>query len=1424
MNSDLLLQIKEKKYEIISYLEANSANDNNASNIPKVSRENIIPLSHSQQRLWFINKLIPDSSLYNMPTMLKLEGKIEITVFEKILNTVIERHEMLRTVFRSTEEQPYQKILPKYKIKIEIKKAQSLIEVKSLARLDASVPLNLETGPLIRAIIYKISDCENVLLLMIHHIACDGWSMGVLIKEVATLYQAFLKGKENPLPGLPIQYADYAVWQKQWLSGERLERQLSYWRGRLEGAPAALSLPTDRVRPAVQSYRGATLPLKLDQSLSESLQGLSLEHGVTLYMTLLSAYMVLLSRYSGQSDISVGTPIANRTRPELENLIGFFVNTLVMRGRLEGDPCYEDFLRQIKEVTLGAYGHQDLPFERLVEELQPERDLSRTPLFQVMFALQNVRTNDLNLAGVTLKNIDLDSGTTKFDIFIAAMESPNGIEAFLEYNTDLFERSTMEGFARHYERLLRSIVATPGARVSQLDILSESERRQLIHGWNQTQKAYPSQRCIHELFEEQVRAHPESIALQYERQRLSYDELNRRANQLAHYLRSRGVGPEVLVGLSLERSLEMVVGILGILKAGGAYVPLDPDYPKERLQFMMNDTAIGVLLSQSFLLERLPDYQGEVFCLDRDWSDLKHYSEANPAGAVGAQNLAYVIYTSGSTGKPKGAGLTHRGLVNRIVWMQESYHLTEQDSVLQKTPFSFDVSVWEFLWPLVTHARLVIAKPEEHKNTQYIKEIIEKENITTLHFVPPMLEAFLNNLSKGDCGSLRRVICSGEALKTEHQKAFFAKLSHAALYNLYGPTEASIDVTHWSCAEQDKGMPVPIGRPIMNTQIYLLDNQLSPVPIGVAGELYIGGEGLARGYLNRGGLTAEKFIANPFSEKAGARMYRTGDMAKYRPDGQIEYLDRCDNQVKLRGFRIELGEIESALMQSPQVREAVVLAKEIKDGQSEEKSLVAYIVAQENKREIEPEGSSQAVEQAQIDQWREVYDHAYKDAYGQKPLRNFVSWNSSYTSAAIPLEQMDEWLDAIVDRIASPPLGDVLEIGCGTGLLLFELAPRSSSYYGTDLSIRALESIEKRLPMLGDDGEKVRLLHKMADDFEGLNNKQFDTVIINSVIQYFPGADYLSHVLREALGRVRAGGKVVVGDVRHLDLLDAFYTSVHLYQAEPDSTISQIYQKIKKSIMNEEELAVSPSYFYEIKAMVDRVSRIEILPKKHIYSNELTNYRYDVIFHIEQEEDIYRDSLHWLNWTKEGLSVSSVEARLNKEQPPVLALSCIPNARVLKDYEALGAIQQAPTSDKPINTLNHYFAKGDERGIDPNEFWSLAKRLAYIVEIDWSNSAESGEYHVIFKRCNSPWENRKIDFSCHRDKPNTTQSPDHRLSQYTNNPLQGKMLRNLMPQLKAVLSKKLADYMLPSRYVFLDSLPLTANGKVDRRALPSPDG
>ncbi|HEJ7022206.1 amino acid adenylation domain-containing protein [Serratia nevei] len=903
-----------------------------------VARDGDLPLSFAQQRLWFLTQLEGMSETYHIPLALRLHGRLDRQALQHSLDALYARHESLRSRFITREDRPQVQILPANGLPLAFHDLRRHpAQADTLCRQAATQPFDLTQGPLVRAALIRLADEEHLFLLTCHHIISDGWSTGILLRELGALYGALRRGDADPLPPLTLQYPDYAAWQRRYLTPERLAAQAQYWRETLIGAPALLTLPTDRPRPTVQSFSGGEVPIAIDAELTQALRQFSRQHGGTLFMTVLAAWSLVLARMAGQQELVIGTPEANRGRLETESLVGFFVSTLALRIDLRDDPDLPTLIARIRHTVLTAQENRDLPFEQVVELVNPPRHLGYTPLFQVMLAWQDGSVRDIPLPGLQAELAGLEYSAAKFDLTLDLADTGEGISGTLNFATALFDRATAERYGVYLVQALRAMTLNSPRSVSHIDLLPPAEREHLLHGWNRTERDYPLDQTLTALFEQQVHRTPDATALVSGTESLSYAQLNARANRLAHALIARGVGPDSRVAVCAERGLNMVTALFGILKAGGAYVPLDPAYPGERLQYILQDADPVLLLADAAGRAALGEPVTPQLALEAALPET--LSAENPAPRAQASHLAYVIYTSGSTGKPKGAMNEHRGVVNRLVWMQEAYGLTAADTVLQKTPFGFDVSVWEFFWPLMVGARLVMAKPEGHKDPDYLSRAIEQYGVTTLHFVPSMLQSFLaDGQAATRCGQVVRVMCSGEALPAALVAEFYRRLPQAELHNLYGPTEAAVDVTAWHCSREAERVSVPIGRPIANTRIYLLDERGQPVPLGAVGELYIGGVQVARGYLNRPELTAERFLADPFAP--GGRMYRTGDVARYLANGDIEYLGRNDQQVKIRGFRIECGEIEAALATHPAVREAVVDARAVGD----DKRLVAWVV------------------------------------------------------------------------------------------------------------------------------------------------------------------------------------------------------------------------------------------------------------------------------------------------------------------------------------------------------------------------------------------------------------------------------------------------------------------------------------------------
>ncbi|MCU7493270.1 MAG: amino acid adenylation domain-containing protein [Ignavibacteria bacterium] len=916
----------------------------------------VFPASYAQQRLWFLDQFEPGSPYYNIPSAMRIKGKFDIPVFKKVLGEIVRRHEALRTNFLSLEGKPVQVISKSVDVPflvLDLKKMpeeEKELEIKRILKEKARCSFDLLKDPLLKVTVLELGPVDHVVIVVMHHIISDGWSMGLFVQEISTLYNAFSLGIPSPMPELTIQYADFSMWQKEFMQGERLEKELSYWRHRLEGSSQVLRLPTDRPRPSVWTNNGATLSRTIPQSALDGLMELCRKEKVTLFMTLMASFQILLHKYSSQHDISVGTPIANRTRRELEGIIGLFINTIVIRTEIDEAVSFRDYLKKVRTVTLEGYENQDLPFEFLVEKLQPGRDMSYQPMFQVMFILQNLPLNSQPFHGLDFRMLDVDMGTSTFDITLTVAETYEGLDATIEYNTDLFDESTISRMLRHYENLINHILLKPEESISSLSMMDESERNMLLYEWNNSEVEFEEYEVIQSLFEKQAELCPDETALTFEGSSLSYRELNERSNQLAHRLIRQGVLPEDIVGILLDRSLDMMTGVLGVLKSGAAYLPLDASYPVDRLSFMLEDAGVKTLVTQSNLRNILPEYDGSVILIDTEWDEISRESIMNPVCPSDKNNLAYVIYTSGSTGRPKGTMIQHASLINAYQSWEMAYELTTRArSHLQMASFSFDVFAGDWTRALCSGGKLVIAPREILLEGEKLYNLMRQEGVNIAEFVPAVLRNLIQYLdTSGNNLNFFHLLIAGSDVWYAGEYRKFLKYcgENTRLINSFGLTEATIDSSYFESTNLDipNDRLVPIGRPFSNMTLYVLDRNLEPLAPGLTGELYVGGKGLARGYLKRPDVTAEKFIPDPFSKIPGQRLYKTGDMARFLPDGNVEFLGRMDNQIKLRGLRVELGEIETAVSEFDSVRDSVVIAREDTPG---DKKIVAYIVTRD---------------------------------------------------------------------------------------------------------------------------------------------------------------------------------------------------------------------------------------------------------------------------------------------------------------------------------------------------------------------------------------------------------------------------------------------------------------------------------------------
>nr|WP_277816028.1 non-ribosomal peptide synthetase/type I polyketide synthase [Streptomyces graminilatus] len=1409
-----------------------------------------VPLAFQQQRLWSLDQMVPGSPAYNVTIEFTLEGEVDPRALAEALEVIVQRHEAFRTDFPSVDGEPWQRVHDQVRVELpmtdlgDLPEDERPAEFARLAHTQARHLFDLADGPLFTARLVRLAPSSHRMLITLHHIIIDGHSFYLLLKELQTAYEAITHDEPVRLPELPVQYRDFTRWERDRLSGPVLERKLSFWREQLGTGNSGFELPMDRPRPAVQSFEGGSLNFRVDRNRVDSLEALARENDVTLFMTVVSALNVLLHRFSGSDDIVIGTPVASRHHSDIEDLLGFFANTVVLRTDMSGNPSFPEVLSRVSHMARSAYAHQDIPFELLVSELLPERGMSMNPLFQVCLALQPRLPDDFRRDTVFTGGRELRNGTSKFDLWISLTEEDDGLHGEVEYNSDIFDHATIERMIAAYRLLLDAVIDSPGDRVAELPVLSPDERDELVR-WNSTERDYSDQpgEGLHHLFEEMARRFPEATALWSEDaahlreaadgdepgpehgHTLTYAELDSRANQLAHRLVRMGVRRDEPVAISVERSPELVIGLLGILKAGGAYLPVDPDYPADRRAFMLEDAAPRILLTQRGLLDSLPPHRADVLCLDAPDSGLAEEPASAPDVTVGPDDLAYLIYTSGSTGRPKAAMVSHRAVRNRILWMQEEYGLTTEDRVLQKTPFSFDVSVWEFFWPLVTGARLVLARPGGHRDARYLAGLIRRQNVGVLHFVPSMLQVFLEEPEVTRLGSVRRVFTSGEALSYSLTRRFFDRLPHSHLHNLYGPTEAAIDVTHWTVPREPSSTTVPIGRPVANTAIHILDPAMNPVPIGVTGELFIGGVQVARGYLDRPELTEERFVPDPFS--AGGTLYRTGDLARYQPDGNIVYLGRTDFQVKIRGLRIEPGEIESALEQHPAVREAVVVPRRLHGPDSHEQ-LVGYVVPHLD----DTWGRDPELATAQVAEWSQVFDRTYgADEAGtgavpatgnerahDEPTKdadfNIVGWNSSYTGEPLPAEEMRLWVDSTVERVLECAPERVLEIGCGTGLLLSRIAPHTKLYWGTDVSPTAVDYIGTRLLPTLPSHSRVRLFPAAAHDIGALDEQEFDLVLLNSVVQYFPDPSYLRGVLTDVAARLRPGGVIYLGDLRSLSLLETFHTEVELARAEPGLSVDRLRTRAEQRVAQEQELALDPEFFLAVSREIPGISGVDVLLKRGDFHNELTRYRYDVVLRTVEApapetgpattDDARVEPLRLSGAT----SVADADRVLRTECPDVLIVDDVPNTRVAS-INAFRAAMSAADGTTPVEDLS---PEPEHGASEPEDWWRLADAHGYHARIGWAPGTATGRYRVVLHR---PGAAPDPGWTA----PDASPRPAWH---YISNPLLNEIGRRLTEETDGFLRDRLPEHMIPSAIVTLPHLPTDANGKLDRRALPLP--
>ncbi|MEU2738043.1 amino acid adenylation domain-containing protein [Streptomyces sp. NPDC007095] len=1330
----------------------------------------MVPLSFAQRRLWFLYQFTGPSPTYNIPAVLRLDGELDVEALRAALRDVVLRHDSLRTLIVDDADSPVQRVLSADETVLDVPLVPvSEADVAATVAQAIAYPFDLYVEIPVRAQILRCSAAEHVLVLVVHHIAADGGSSVPFTRDLALAYEARLNGHAPDWSPLPVRYVDYTLWQQELLgdaSSENslLARQVAYWRRELADLPQPLPLPLDRPRPTTASYRGDVVEFDLDPVLLTAVEELAHSRGSTVSMVLQTALAVLLHRLGGGDDITVGSPIAGRTDEALTDLVGFFVNTWVLRAALSGDSTFDDVLQQVRDKALAAYDNQDAPFERLVELLNPDRSLAYHPFFQVMFAWQNNARLDLEMPGLTVTAEPVATRSAKFDLFFNIVPDPagRGATGAIEYATDLFDRGTVERLAARLRTVLRQVVAHPGAGIGSVDILEPGEQDLLLRGRNDTGAPLPDG-PIHALFAQQAAATPDAVAVEAEGTTLTYRELDRRADTLARNLVRRGVGPDTLVAVAMPRSTDLVVALLAVLKAGAGYLPIDVAYPAERVAFMLRDAAPALVVTDGGFTppNGLP-------CARID--ELTAAVDDVPPAVRHTDRLAYVMYTSGSSGVPKGIAVTHANVVGLALDRRWS---DAHDRVLLHSPHTFDASTFELWVPLLRGGRVVVS-PAQNLDAAELAAVVTDRNLTAMWLTAGLFSVVADQ-DPGCFSGLRELWVGGDVVSPDALSRVRTACPGLRMVDGYGPTETTVFATAHEVAPGQPVTDVPIGRPMDNMRTFVLDGGLRPVPPGVVGELYVAGAGLARGYLGRAGLTAERFVACPFGEP-GERMYRTGDLVTWNAEGELAFRGRADGQVKVRGFRIEPGEIEAVLTGHPAVAQAVVVARE---DQSGDQRLVAYVV---------PELGESGSGAEHVDEWQQVYEGMYaapEAGFGE----DFSGWNSSYTGKPIARTEMREWRDAAVERVLCWTPRRVLELGVGSGLLLAPVVPHVEEYWATDFSHVAVDRLRGQVAAAGWQ-DRVHLRCQAADDVSGLPAGAFDTVVLNSLVQYFPDAAYLDRVLRQAFDLLTSGGRVIVGDVRHAGSLRLLHHGVQRAR-RPGAAPGVLRAATEHAVFLEKELVLDPEWFTQWGERAG--AAVDIRLKSGGAHNELTRHRYEVVLHKTPADVVPLADLPTLRWGSDVEDLTEVERRVGLPDATAVRIAGIPNARMAGE----GATN-APAPGPAV--------------VDPHALRDWAADRGWGALVTWSRTADQFDA-IVLPEGTAPAT--VFTGGCLPEG-----SPGRTLS---NNPAQVRETGKLLTALRGYTRERLPEYMVPSAVVAIGGIPLTPNGKLDRRALPAPE-
>ncbi|WP_378741758.1 amino acid adenylation domain-containing protein [Nocardia brasiliensis] len=1356
------------------------------------------PLSAAQQRIWFLEQLFPDRATYTMPLALRLRGHLDIAALQGALSLVVSRHESLRTSIEVRDGVPVQVVGPVAPLPMTMIGPSQLDPQRPLADAMAQVEQFGRTvfdlsGQLVEVLLVRLSEDDSIFAVAMHHIISDGWSLGVFATELMAAYADFTVGKHQPeLPDLPLQYPDYATWLQDLAQRDKFGADLDYWRDVLGDEPPLVTFHPDRPRALEPENRGARVQFTIPAPVLSGLRKLADEVRVndrpaTLFVALMAGFKALLRYYTGAEDITVGTPIAGRNRPEIEPLIGFFVNALALRTDLSGAPTFRELLAREQRVVFDAFDHQEAPFDLVVEHVRPDRELSHSPLFRTAVVLQNTTLPELAIPGLSAEYVEVHSGTTKFDVLVTLRQVGAELVGAFEYDVDLYDEPTIAAIARHFVALLTTVVADPDTALPELDFLEPAERERAVAAALPSEPAAEPALTLHELFAAQAIQTPDAVALTFGDSALSYGELAAAADQLAQRLRARGVGRGSFVGIHLERSADVVVAILAVLRAGAAYVPLDPMYPGDRIEFMIADSAARLVISHSSLASATAGAGPELLLIDEQADE----TVADlPLEKAEPHDPCYVIYTSGSTGVPKGVVIEHANVVRLFSTTTRWYDFGPHDVWTMFHSYSFDFAVWEMWGALLYGGRLVVVPGSVSRSTAEFAELLAREQVTVLNQTPSAFTQLLRALENapGTALAVRWVIFGGEALDLSTLAPWFDRYGESArLVNMYGITETTVHVTYRELTRADVTSAAGslIGVPLPDLGVLIVDPAGRPVPDGVAGEMLVSGPGVGRGYLNRDDLTAERFVESPVL--AGRRVYRTGDLARRRADGDLEYLGRIDQQVKVRGFRIELGEIEAAITAHPGVDQAVVLARKDTGGSL---SLVAYFTPGDA-----PADAADA-EQDQVANWQVVFNSTYRQGHDGDADFDISGWNSSYTNAAIPEEHMREWVEATVAAVRTLAPQRVLEIGCGTGLLLSRLAPQCAVYDATDVSASAIENVRTKIVEGNPDLEHVRLDLCAADDLPYDVAGPYDLILINSVVQYFPSADYLTRVLDSVVGLLAPNGVLFVGDVRDLTLSESFHATVEATNA-PSAGAAELAPAVRAALDRDAELVISPRYFDEFVAAHPTLAGSRIRLKRGEHLNEMSRFRYDAVLYAGQRGLPVRPKLLDAATTPRQLA-----ELLDRERPAAVLIPDVLDARVAGPLAVVDELRRGRASAAQIRTV-----LADSGGISPEDFLALADQVPYRIE---ALRRPGGRYDVVA----TGW-----DVALPAVPARETEWPDDLV---ISDPLRVKARDDLVVDVRAHLARRLPQHMVPAAVLVLDEFPLTTNGKLDRRALPAP--